>query len=410
MLTASRRPPFGCLADEPAGARPKQRLPSRVPGSAGPAPRSKTTKLRAMSQTGRANESVVAPVAQPPRVGTRPGADRSASAPGGRRVLHVVQWRYGEVSQTFVADTVTGLDSVGWQGGVMSYEPPINRDVFPEPPDERILRPVRPRLSRRLVNRLARRSERERTAYWLRPSVAASGAAIVHCHFGWSATPCSLALLEAPALVSFHGSDVTSWPHRAPETLAQYEDLFAELRHATVSSRFIERRLRALGFSGETHLVPPGVDLDQFHYRDPTVTGNRARLLFVGRQVACKGLDVLLEALPRLVADHPGVSLDVIGDGADRKANEALTSRLGIGGRVIFHGARPRAAVIAALQASDVLVAPSRRSPIGEEEGSPVVPKQALAVGVPVVAADIGGMRQVVPPELRGELVAPESP
>jgi colanic acid/amylovoran biosynthesis glycosyltransferase len=314
------------------------------------------------------------------------------------------------MSQTFVADVVAGLGHAGWQAWVMSLQPPINRTLFPEPPDERILRPERPRLSRRLLNRLARRSTRDRMAYWWRPSIRASDPSVAHFHFGWAAAPCRLAVLGVPALVSFHGSDVTSWPHRAPENLALYEALFSELHHATASSRFIERRLRALGFAGETHVVPTGVHLDQFRYREPPANHEGARLLFIGRQVACKGLDVLLNALPRLAAEYPGVQLDVIGDGVERSANEALASRLGLRNRVTFHGAQPRVAVIAALHAADVLVVPSRRTALGEEEGSPVAPKEAMAVGVPVVATDVGGMPEVVPPDVGGELVPPESP
>jgi colanic acid/amylovoran biosynthesis glycosyltransferase len=133
------------------------------------------------------------------------------------------------------------------------------------------------------------------------------------------------------------------------------------------------------------------------------------KLLFVGRQVPCKGLDVLLRALPRIDAALP-VTLDVIGDGAGHGDNERLVREFGLERRVRFHGARSRKDVVAAMAEADILVVPSRVTPAGEAEGSPVAPKEALAVGLPVVATEVGGLPEVVPSEYRHELVPPDDP
>jgi glycosyltransferase involved in cell wall biosynthesis len=56
------------------------------------------------------------------------------------------------------------------------------------------------------------------------------------------------------------------------------------------------------------------------------------------------------------------------------------------------------------------VVVPSRETPDGRAEGSPVVTKEAQAVGVPVVATDTGGMAETIPPRYRAELVPGDDP
>jgi glycosyltransferase involved in cell wall biosynthesis len=326
----------------------------------------------------------------------------------GHRVAHLVR-RYGELSQTFVADAILEAERQGWDAWVVSKHPPANRDAFPHPGDDRILSLREPARWRRGVGRLAGRTPRDRMASWWLPAVRRAAPDVVHVHFGWLAAEVGLSRLRRPVVVSFHGSDVTAWPRSDPLHLVLYAQLFPEITCATVASRFIERRLRGLGYGGPLEVVPPGVRLPEFPFREPDPSPPEVKLLFVGRQVACKGLDVLLRALPAIDAPLP-VTLEVIGDGAERDANERLARELGLDRRVRFHGALPRQGVVAAMATADILVVPSRVTPAGEAEGSPVAPKEALAVGLPVVATEVGGLPEVVPPAHRHELVEPDNP
>jgi colanic acid/amylovoran biosynthesis glycosyltransferase len=330
------------------------------------------------------------------------------TALNGHRVAHLVR-RYGETSQTFIADAILEAERHGWEAWIVSKLPPANRDAFPYPSDDRILGLYEPPRWRRALGRVARRPPRERMASWWLPAVRRVQPDVLHVHFGWMGAEIGLARLRRPVVVSFHGSDVTAWPSRDPSHHALYADLFPEITCATVTSRFIERRLRGLGYGGPLEVLPPGVRLKDFPFREPDVSRSEARLLFVGRQVACKGLDVLLRALPQVPTPLP-VTLDVIGDGSDRQANERLARGLGVDRRVRFHGAQQRKDVVSAMAAADVLVVPSRVTPAGEAEGSPVAPKEAFAVGLPVVATEVGGLPEVVPPEHRHELVRPDEP
>ena len=107
------------------------------------------------------------------------------------------------------------------------------------------------------------------------------------------------------------------------------------------------------------------------------------RLLYVGRLVRTKGARDAIRAM-NLLRDLP-VVFDIVGDGFDRAACEALVSNLGIAERVIFHGHKPRADVEDFYRAADIFVFPSYREPGGN------VAFEAMACGLPLIVSDRGG-------------------
>lgn len=129
--------------------------------------------------------------------------------------------------------------------------------------------------------------------------------------------------------------------------------------------------------------------------------GQGARILFVGRLAAVKGVPLLLEAFADLAACFPEARLEIVGDGPDRAALEARSAALGLGGQVIFHGYRPSDAVAALMDEVDMLVLPSFA------EGVPVVLMEAMASRIPVVASRVAGVPELVEDGISGLLVPP---
>lgn len=123
------------------------------------------------------------------------------------------------------------------------------------------------------------------------------------------------------------------------------------------------------------------------------------RVLYVGRLVPVKGVDLLLHALARLRASGRAVLLEVIGDGPLRDEWTRLAASLDLAGSVNFRGAQPTPAVAAAMQASHVFCLPSLR-----ESGGAVL-LEAMACARPVIALDYGGPAEIVGSEV-GVLVA----
>lgn len=327
-----------------------------------------------------------------------------------RRVLHVAT-TYGVLSETFVADAISAAALAGWEGSLATFEL-RDADRFPYPPAERIA--VAPALPawRRGVDKLRGADPAERFASGVEEAARRLRPEVVHAHFGWSgvyAAPLA-ERLGLPLVCTFHASDLTVFPQRPAspgEVSPTYRRLFATLARAFVVSRFIGERLAELGWAGPTEVVPAGTWTDRFPLRAQAPDAPPARVLYVGRLVRRKGLDVLLRALARMPSGD-GVRLEVVGDGPERASFVALADSLGIASRTTFHGAAEQDGVRRALEGAHVLVLPARTMSSGEVEGSPVILKEALAVGVPVVATSNGGTAEVVPPEYESELVPEE--
>jgi glycosyltransferase involved in cell wall biosynthesis len=156
---------------------------------------------------------------------------------------------------------------------------------------------------------------------------------------------------------------------------------------------FIERAHRAP--AARVHLVRNGVDTEVFHPAPrPRAAGGPARIGALGRLTEQKGFDVLLAALPTVLAERDA-ELVIVGEGELRSDLERRAGGL----PVQLPGALPGGAAVADfLRGLDLFVMPSRY------EGLPNAVLEAMACGVPVVATDVAGMREAVGPDL--ELVA----
>jgi glycosyltransferase involved in cell wall biosynthesis len=121
------------------------------------------------------------------------------------------------------------------------------------------------------------------------------------------------------------------------------------------------------------------------------------KMLFVGRLIPLKRVDALLS----IVATLPDVALVVVGEGDQRAALERMAADLGIENRVEFTGAIGEEAVWSVLAQSSLLVLNSTT------ENCPHVLLEAMAMGLPVVSARVGGVPEIVQTGVNGVLVDP---
>jgi glycosyltransferase involved in cell wall biosynthesis len=118
----------------------------------------------------------------------------------------------------------------------------------------------------------------------------------------------------------------------------------------------------------------------------------------VGSFAPCKATPVLVEAFIAVAANRPGLRLRMIGDGSDRRRCEELARQADRQDQVEFTGYRTD--VAAQLEQADVFVLPSLN------ENLPLALLQAMAAGLPCIAADVGGIPEVLSADC-GVLVAP---
>jgi glycosyltransferase involved in cell wall biosynthesis len=126
------------------------------------------------------------------------------------------------------------------------------------------------------------------------------------------------------------------------------------------------------------------------------------RLLYVGNFTQPKRVDTIIRAFARVVAAVPAARLVLVGDGDQRPALERLIRELTPAGTVTMLGARPHGEIIDHMAEADLFLHCS------DHEGLPVAISEALTMGLPVVAADVGGIPDLIRQGENGFLVGPD--
>jgi sugar transferase (PEP-CTERM/EpsH1 system associated) len=153
---------------------------------------------------------------------------------------------------------------------------------------------------------------------------------------------------------------------------------------------------------GKVLVIRNGIDLAGFPAASRPVTGPAARAIHVARLHPVKDQATLLRAARRVADAEPGFRLDIVGDGPARAELVALRDELALGGHVRFLGCRDDVAGL--LSGADFFVLSS------VTEGISLTLLEAMATGLPVVATDVGGNREVVASGRTGLLVPARSP
>jgi glycosyltransferase involved in cell wall biosynthesis len=147
------------------------------------------------------------------------------------------------------------------------------------------------------------------------------------------------------------------------------------------------------------HLIHHGLDLANWYYREPPPPGDPLRLMFVGRLVEKKGLNVLFRALALLRDKGRQVRLSLYGDGPLEALLRSLGRMLGLEDALVWEGVVPREEIARRMREHDVLVMPSIVTRDGDRDGVPNVVVEAMACGLPVVGSDAGSLPEVLTPE-----------
>jgi glycosyltransferase involved in cell wall biosynthesis len=230
-------------------------------------------------------------------------------------------------------------------------------------------------------------------AYWLYPTGAAA-ARISHA-------------LGIPVVLGARGSDLRRIPD--PFTRRHTARALCKADYVLTVSEDLRERAIGLGASAaRTRTILNGCDHSVFHYTD--TAGARAALglapdadviLYVGRLVAAKGIPDLVKAFKVLSERRPKLEAVFVGDGPLERHLRHVAGRTG--GRIRLLGPHPPADVARWMQAASVFCLPSY------SEGCPNVVVEAISCGCPVVAANVGGVPEVLGPE-SGTIVPPADP
>jgi glycosyltransferase involved in cell wall biosynthesis len=191
--------------------------------------------------------------------------------------------------------------------------------------------------------------------------------------------------LRKPIVVTHHGSYC-----RPPSGI----DLAQRLKHAVVertTSVAISRAVAAC-FKTDSVVIYNPYDARQFASRAPE-SKRPGDLIFLGRLVSEKGIDVLLHALVLLRSRGLCPRLTVVGSGPELAALQEMAERLGLDEQVTFAGAKGGMELVHLLQEHKILVIPSRY-----DEPFGVVALEGIACGCVVVGSRGGGLPEAIGP------------
>ncbi len=229
---------------------------------------------------------------------------------------------------------------------------------------------------------------------------------IIHSHWVLPNGPIGLfgkACAHAPLFVSLHGSDIY-FAQKNPLFAAVARQVFQNAQGVTACSpELYESALNLGAHPVSTHLILWGADPEIFDFcssksalREKMSLEQETQIvLALGRLVGKKGFDVLIRAMPEVLAACPKTCCIIAGAGPEESRLKTLAANLGVTDRVRFPGFIPWNQVPEYLHLSDLFVAPSIHD-AGNLDGLPTVILEAMAAGKPVVASNVAGIPLVV--------------
>ena len=234
----------------------------------------------------------------------------------------------------------------------------------------------------------------------------------LHAHFAHGTTTVTwlaACITGLPFSFTGHARDIYSWKLNRK----------GWLRRKLLAARFVVtcteanvRHLKRIAPEATVHLVYHGLsadftDLLAQQQRAPQRNG-RLRILGVGRLVAKKGFDTLVDACA--VLRDRGVAFDALIVGQDDKDGEALRRRIQeLDVPVQLPGAVGPEALLDEYRRAGALCMPCRLLPT-DRDGIPNVLVEAMAAGAPVVATAVSGIPELVEHEVNGLLIPPDDP
>ena len=340
--------------------------------------------------------------------------------------------RYPVLSQTFCDAEMLALERLGFELEIGSVYPPLTslrhehiaslRATIHYAPPQEILKISEKNAKTdgnwpsHLIERHARKygpsakaEQRARNALYFADYFKRRGVDHVHVHFANRAAHTAMFLKEIsgiPFSVTAHGQDFM-------KDLGN-DDL---LREICAAAEFVAAEtdyscdlLRQRCPDSRIHRVYNGMDLARFPAPNEDASINQVpRIVSVGRLVAFKGFEYLIDASAELARRGLEFTCEIIGDGPLRGDLEARIRRLNLSDRIHLLGSLPQGAVLEKLSSADIFALASVTDAQGASDVFPTVIIEAMATARPVVSTRLAGIPESVVDGETGLLVPPEN-
>lgn len=228
---------------------------------------------------------------------------------------------------------------------------------------------------------------------------------LVHIHFGnmgvfYTKFFSSGFFNQLPYLVSFHGFDLV--PNQTEINRQRYKKMLHSAKFFTVNSIYTRLLLEKVDSSivQQIKLLPESLDtsiFDSSQYSNATQQENIFRLVYVGRLVGWKGPDRAIEIIEKLVNEYglKNIELTIIGKGPLQVDLEKMVLEKDLNDHVKLIGGQDQSTIKSILNQSDLFLYTGRKeSKTDRAENQGLVLMEAQSMGVPVVAFEVGGIKE----------------
>lgn len=162
------------------------------------------------------------------------------------------------------------------------------------------------------------------------------------------------------------------------------------------------RRLESLyGYKGPSSVIPSMFHPPQGHFLSREPRKGVFDVVYFGRMTRGKGVDLLIESFCRVVKEFPYATLSLIGSGERLRQFQKLVKELNLSDRVRFIDWLQNEELFSRLIEADLFCLPSLA------EGLPCSILEAMSIGLPVVASDVGGVSEIIEHDISGILIPP---
>ncbi|MEG6616121.1 glycosyltransferase family 4 protein [Peptococcaceae bacterium 1198_IL3148] len=227
---------------------------------------------------------------------------------------------------------------------------------------------------------------------------------IIHAH-DWLVAYAARALkhaLNVPLIATIHATEYGRNNGLHNELQRHISDiewwLCYEAWRVIVCSNYMRGELRHVFQVPEDKLIviPNGVDVENFTVKETNVNrenyaaANEKIVFYVGRLVREKGVQVLIDAIPKILHYHPNTKFIIAGKGPNEIALKRQAKKMGVEQHIYFTGYVNDNTRNNLYQLSDVAVFPSLYEPFG------IVALEGMAAQTPVVVSDTGGLGEII--------------
>ena len=202
---------------------------------------------------------------------------------------------------------------------------------------------------------------------------------------------------DRPILCLVHGTELPMICSRRKKSRIQ--KALAKATAIIPNSQYTADRLKHFSVdNSKIHVIHPGIEPPEATTTDSPRElrpGDGPVLISVGRLEARKGIDTVINLMPRLVKKYPSLHYFILGGGSQKKLLEALVTKQGLVEQVTFIGPVDETTRNAYLRASDLFVLPGRTEG-NDVEGFGIAFIEAAWFGIPAVAGRAGGAVEAV--------------